>query len=159
MRECVAHYHVERNHQEKPNVPLFSQVTETRCDSECRGRLGGLLRYFHRESRSLPLHANTGNRSLKLNASLLTCLRQFVILKAIVRDSSTTKIVATLWRIEPRPRSALFVELLSSRLKRATHPTSVECQRPHRCPKIVMKDILKYEYRCYIRLAGRVQAQ
>ena len=44
-------------------------------------------------------HANTGNRSLKLNASLLTCLRQFVILKAIVRDSSTTKIVATLWRI------------------------------------------------------------
>jgi hypothetical protein len=80
--------------------------------------------------------ANLIIKSPGFHPSLLTCLRQSVILKAIVRDSSTTGIVATLWRILPRPRSAPFVELLSSRLKRATHPTSVECQRPHRCPKI-----------------------
>jgi hypothetical protein len=51
IREYVAHYHAERNHQEKSNVLLFPQVTEIRCDKavECRERLGGLLRYHHRD--------------------------------------------------------------------------------------------------------------
>src|SRR5215469_14311513 len=52
IRECVAHYHAERNHQGKSNVLLFPQVTEIRCDKagECRERLGGLLRYYHRDA-------------------------------------------------------------------------------------------------------------
>src|SRR5215471_17287228 len=52
MSEYVAHYHAERNHQGKSNVLLFPQVTNTRCDKavECRERLGGLLRYYHREA-------------------------------------------------------------------------------------------------------------
>jgi putative transposase len=43
IREYVAHYHAERNHQGKSNVLLFPQVTKTRCDKaiECRERLGG----------------------------------------------------------------------------------------------------------------------
>jgi putative transposase len=52
MREYVAHYHTERNHQGKSNVLLFPQVAETRCDKavDCRERLGGLLRYYHRDA-------------------------------------------------------------------------------------------------------------
>ena len=52
MREYVAHYHAERNHQGKSNVLLFPQITETRSDKavECRERLGGLLRYYHRDA-------------------------------------------------------------------------------------------------------------
>src|SRR5215831_17232115 len=52
MSEYVAHYHAERNHQGKSNVLLFPQVTNTRCDKavECRERLGGLLRYYHRDA-------------------------------------------------------------------------------------------------------------
>jgi len=52
MREYVVHYHAERNHQGKSNIPLFPRVTETRCEKavECRQRLGGLLRYYHREA-------------------------------------------------------------------------------------------------------------
>jgi putative transposase len=51
-REYVAHYHAERNHQGKSNVLLFPQVTEIRYDKavECRERLGGLLRYYHRDA-------------------------------------------------------------------------------------------------------------
>jgi putative transposase len=49
MREYVAHYHAERNHQGKFNVPLFPQVTESDKAVECRERLGGLLRYYHRD--------------------------------------------------------------------------------------------------------------
>jgi putative transposase len=50
MREYVAHYHAERNHQGKSNILLFPQTTETHRDKpvECRERLGGLLRYYHR---------------------------------------------------------------------------------------------------------------
>jgi putative transposase len=59
MREYVAHYRVERNHQEKPNVPLFPQVTETRCDSECRGRLRGLLGTSTENPGLSHSHANT----------------------------------------------------------------------------------------------------
>jgi putative transposase len=51
MREYVAYYHTERNHQGKSNVLLFPQVAKTRCDAvECRERLGGLLRYYHRDA-------------------------------------------------------------------------------------------------------------
>jgi putative transposase len=52
MREYVAHYHGERNHQGKSNVMLFPQVTKARCDKavKCRERLGGLLRYYHRDA-------------------------------------------------------------------------------------------------------------
>jgi putative transposase len=52
VREYVAHYHAERNHQGKSNVLLFPQVAETRCGKavECRERLGGLLRYYHRDA-------------------------------------------------------------------------------------------------------------
>jgi len=52
IREYVAHYHTERNHQGKSNVLLFPQVAETRCDKavDCRERLGGLLRYYHRDA-------------------------------------------------------------------------------------------------------------
>jgi putative transposase len=52
MSEYVVHYHAERNHQGKSNVLLFPQITETRCEKavECRDRLGGLLRYYHRDA-------------------------------------------------------------------------------------------------------------
>jgi putative transposase len=45
MREYVAHYHAERNHQGKSNTLLFPRATEARGDGpvECRERLGGLL--------------------------------------------------------------------------------------------------------------------
>jgi putative transposase len=52
MSEYVAHYHAERNHQGKSNVLLFPRVTETRREKsvQCRERLGGLLRYYHRDA-------------------------------------------------------------------------------------------------------------
>jgi homeodomain-containing protein/integrase-like protein len=52
LSEYVAHYHAERNHQGKSNVLLFPRVTETRRGGpvQCRERLGGLLRYYHREA-------------------------------------------------------------------------------------------------------------
>ena len=48
----LAHYHQERNHQGKDNVILFPQVKVTRVANrvQCRERLGGLLRYYHREA-------------------------------------------------------------------------------------------------------------
>jgi len=52
LRNYLAHYHQERNHQGKNNVVLFPQVrTSRRADPvQCRERLGGLLRYYHREA-------------------------------------------------------------------------------------------------------------
>ena len=52
MREYVAHYHAERNHQGKSNVLLFPRVTERRGSEpvRCRERLGGLLRFYHQEA-------------------------------------------------------------------------------------------------------------
>jgi transposase InsO family protein len=57
FRRCLAsylaHYHGERNHQGKENVILFPSV-ESSGPREgpilCRERLGGLLRYYHREA-------------------------------------------------------------------------------------------------------------
>jgi putative transposase len=52
MKEYVEHYHTERNHQGKGNVLLFHRVTEARRDNplRCRKRLGGLLRYYHKDA-------------------------------------------------------------------------------------------------------------
>jgi Homeodomain-like domain/Integrase core domain len=51
LNEYVAHYHAERNHQGKSNVLLFPRVSGIRHEGpvRCRERLGGLLRYYHRE--------------------------------------------------------------------------------------------------------------
>jgi putative transposase len=52
LAEYVEHYHAERNHQGKGNVLLFPRATNARRDGplQCRERLGGLLRYYHREA-------------------------------------------------------------------------------------------------------------
>ena len=50
LGEYVAHYHAERNHQGKSNVLLFPSDSEHRREQpvQCRERLGGLLRFYHR---------------------------------------------------------------------------------------------------------------
>ena len=50
LGEYVAHYHAEWNHQGKSNVLLFPSDSEHRCEEtlQCRERLGGLLRFYHR---------------------------------------------------------------------------------------------------------------
>ena len=52
LSEYVEHYHAERNHQGKGNVLLFPFNSEIRRSRpvQCRERLGGLLRYYHREA-------------------------------------------------------------------------------------------------------------
>jgi hypothetical protein len=52
LREYVEHYHAERNHQGKGNVLLFPRDADTSRAGpvQCRERLGGLLRYYHREA-------------------------------------------------------------------------------------------------------------
>ena len=52
---CVAElFHTERNHQGKGNILLFpvSMKVENRIDGSinCKERLGGLLKYYHREA-------------------------------------------------------------------------------------------------------------
>ncbi|HKA59709.1 MAG TPA: integrase core domain-containing protein, partial [Gemmatimonadales bacterium] len=50
VREFADHYHHERNHQGLGNrliVPLTEQPTD-KGPIACRGRLGGLLKYYHR---------------------------------------------------------------------------------------------------------------
>ena len=55
LREYLVHYHAERNHQGKGNVllhPVGTSHYPHRCTTEavaCRERLGGLLKYYHRE--------------------------------------------------------------------------------------------------------------
>jgi hypothetical protein len=50
LQAYVEHYHGERNHQGKDNVLLFPQVSNSPHHEQvqCRERLGGLLRYYHR---------------------------------------------------------------------------------------------------------------
>ena len=47
-------YHVERNHQGKGNVLLFPTATKAMKYADrsvcCKERLGGLLKYYHREA-------------------------------------------------------------------------------------------------------------
>jgi putative transposase len=52
LNEYVDHYHAERNHQGKGNVLLFPRDRNVRPGRplQCRERLGGLLRYYHREA-------------------------------------------------------------------------------------------------------------
>src|ERR1035437_675830 len=52
LSEFTMHYHAERNHQGKANVLLFPVTTDSRHVGpvQCRERLGGLLRYYHRQA-------------------------------------------------------------------------------------------------------------
>jgi hypothetical protein len=52
LTSYVEHYHAERNHQRKGNVLLFPEHTNKAREGpvQCRERLGGLLRYYHREA-------------------------------------------------------------------------------------------------------------
>ena len=52
LSEYVEHFHAERNHQGKGNALLFPQDTHICRDEhvQSRERLGGLLRYYHREA-------------------------------------------------------------------------------------------------------------
>ena len=54
LRNYLAHYHGERNHQGKDNVVLFPTPTTDTYTSDgpvaCRKRLGGLLNYYHRQA-------------------------------------------------------------------------------------------------------------
>jgi transposase InsO family protein len=53
LSEYMAHYHMERPHQGKGNVILFPSgqaVPNSDSPIECRERLGGLLKYYHRRA-------------------------------------------------------------------------------------------------------------
>jgi hypothetical protein len=52
LREYVEHFHADRNHQGKGNILLFPRNTDRHREGpvRCRERLGGLLRYYHREA-------------------------------------------------------------------------------------------------------------
>src|SRR6266481_3825506 len=54
LTQFQEHYHTERNHQGKGNVLLFpgaEELPRSRAASlECRERLGGLLKYYHRQA-------------------------------------------------------------------------------------------------------------
>ena len=53
LNEYVAHSHQERNHQGKGNVLLFPSSSHAGGDGspmQCRERLGGLLKYYHRDA-------------------------------------------------------------------------------------------------------------
>jgi putative transposase len=52
LREYVAHYHAERNHQGVGNrllVPL-ARVGSSNDPIYCRERLGGMLNFYYREA-------------------------------------------------------------------------------------------------------------
>jgi putative transposase len=52
LSDYLDHFHAERNHQGKGNVLLFPRVNDRQREGpvRCRERLGGLLRYYHREA-------------------------------------------------------------------------------------------------------------
>jgi len=54
LSEYLVHFHRERNHQGKDNVLLFPAATQAknRVDGSvgCKERLGGLLKYYHRDA-------------------------------------------------------------------------------------------------------------
>ena len=52
LQNYLPHYHEERNHQGRDNVLLFPKITQSPLDVpvQCRERLGGLLRYYHRQA-------------------------------------------------------------------------------------------------------------
>ncbi len=53
LKEYVVHHHHERNHQGKENLLLFpasEQLHQSEGKERSRERLGGLLRFYHREA-------------------------------------------------------------------------------------------------------------
>src|ERR1700755_1331220 len=54
IRDFVLHYHEERNHQGKGNQLLFPRTALSHAAPHekvrCHQRLGGLLKYYHREA-------------------------------------------------------------------------------------------------------------
>ena len=50
LSNYVDHFHAERNHQGKGNV--FPRINDRQREGpvQCHERLGGLLRYYHREA-------------------------------------------------------------------------------------------------------------
>lgn len=52
LKEFVAHYHLERNHQGLENriIDPGSEVGRKTGEIQCRERLGGMLRYYYREA-------------------------------------------------------------------------------------------------------------
>jgi putative transposase len=48
----LTHYHEERNHQSLNNSIIFpgDEVGATAGEIQCHERLGGILRYYHREA-------------------------------------------------------------------------------------------------------------
>ena len=69
LKEYVEHYHAERNHQGKGNVLLFprDRNVHRRLPVQCYERLGGPLRYYHREAEPMdlkPLLAHTPRGAL-----------------------------------------------------------------------------------------------
>ena len=52
LREYVAHYHTERNHQGVGDQLLEPLATFSSSDEsiQCRERLGGMLNYYYREA-------------------------------------------------------------------------------------------------------------
>jgi hypothetical protein len=52
LREYVAHYHAERNHQGVGNGLLnpLARVSSTGESIQCRERLGGMLNYYYHEA-------------------------------------------------------------------------------------------------------------
>jgi putative transposase len=50
VRDYVAHYHRERNHQGLDNELIVPARRSSRSEGgiQCRERLGGMLRYYHR---------------------------------------------------------------------------------------------------------------
>jgi len=52
MKDYIAHYHIERNHQGRNYLLLFHWISKTDHDQPVRrrDRLGGLLQYYHQEA-------------------------------------------------------------------------------------------------------------
>jgi len=52
VREYLSHYHAERNHQGLGNAIIAPVPCPSRTVGRvrCRERLGGMLRYYHREA-------------------------------------------------------------------------------------------------------------
>ena len=65
LREYVVYYHHERNHQGKENLLLFpasDQLPQSERKVRSRERLGGLLRFYHREARRVQKYKRTQDR-------------------------------------------------------------------------------------------------
>jgi hypothetical protein len=52
VREFLAHYHAERNHQGLDNELINPDLDVGSCEGSvsCRERLGGMLNYYYREA-------------------------------------------------------------------------------------------------------------